>query len=109
MKNEDESDSGGNFEPRKTLQFILHEVMPSNFYEKQNGVKMMIQERFANTLPFCGVKDSHDALLVAAHTFMIDAGYKCTGIGQEVQYVEHQCTKLNCESKIFSSYTCNVS
>ncbi|XP_046858561.1 proteasome inhibitor PI31 subunit-like [Xenia sp. Carnegie-2017] len=45
---------------------------------------MMIQERFANTLPFCGVKDGHDALLVAAHTFMIDAGYKCTGIGQEI-------------------------
>ncbi len=44
----------------------------------------MAKERFANTLPFCGVKDGHDALVVAIHTFMIEAGYKCIGIGEEV-------------------------
>ena len=45
---------------------------------------MATKERFANTLPFCGVKDGHDALVVAIHTFMIEAGYKCIGIGEQV-------------------------
>ena len=44
----------------------------------------MASERFANTLPFSGVKDGHDAVVVALHTFMIEAGYKCIGIGEEV-------------------------
>ena len=47
----------------------------------------MAKERYANTLPFCGVKDGHDALVVAIHTFMIEAGYKCIGIGEEVCFM----------------------
>ena len=45
---------------------------------------VMAKERFANTLPFCGVKNGHDALVVAVHTFMIESGYKCIGIGEQV-------------------------
>jgi hypothetical protein len=52
--------------------------------QKQNK---MARERYANTLPFCGVKDGHDALVVAIHTFMIEAGYKCIGIGEEVCFL----------------------
>ncbi|XP_028404331.1 proteasome inhibitor PI31 subunit-like [Dendronephthya gigantea] len=44
----------------------------------------MAKERFANTLPFCGVRDGHDALVVAVHSFLIEAGYKCIGIGEQV-------------------------
>ena len=47
----------------------------------------MAKERYANTLPFCGVKDGHDALVVAIHTLMIEAGYKCIGIGEEVCFM----------------------
>lgn len=49
----------------------------------------MARERYANTLPFCGVKDGHDALVVAIHTFMIQAGYKCIGIGEEIPESAH--------------------
>ena len=52
--------------------------------QNKNKHGVMAKERFANTLPFCGVKDGHDALVVAIHTFMIEAGYKCIGIGEEV-------------------------
>jgi hypothetical protein len=57
----------------------------------------MARERYANTLPFCGVKDGHDALVVAIHTFMIQAGYKCIGIGEEVCFL-----RLNCSYKPFT-------
>jgi hypothetical protein len=58
-------------------------------YTNKYGVIIMAKERFANTLPFCGVKDGQDALVVAIHTFMIEAGYKCIGIGEEVCFTAH--------------------
>ena len=65
----------------------------SRIGQKQHGV--MAKERFANTFPFCGVKDGHDALVVAIHTFMIEAGYKCIGVGEEVG--------LNCFKVVYTT------
>ena len=62
------------------ISLSLHDVPSYN----QNKHGVMAKERFANTFPFCGVNDGHDALVVAIHTFMIEAGYKCIGIGEEI-------------------------
>ena len=68
----------------------------------------MAKERFANTLPFCGVKDGHDALVVAIHTFMIETGYKCIGIGEQVWLVNvyKRWFYVNWRGCHFSNWNC---